>query len=261
MGTDDVDRPATGGGTVEPPIGPAAVPGPSATGPAGEPAAAERISYSFGTGRGAPHTWTDRADHDADGDGLADSVALDFDGDGRIDDALWDSDRDGVADTALLDLDDDGRADHAYGDPTGLGTWNRRGTALPAQPAPPTDQPTGPGRSEPMQPTPATQVGWTDRAGREHSSPVTEDVDGDGRDDAAWVDHDADGRADELAVDTDADGGFDELVVDSDGDGRTETAYLDTDADGQLDTMLVDTDGDGTVDQTFRAGDADYVDP
>jgi hypothetical protein len=230
------------------------------------------IAYSFGTGRGTPHTWHDAADHDADGDGRADAIALDFDGDGRADDAMWDSDGDGVADTALLDLDDDGRADHGYIDPSGAGTWNARGslpgqTTVPPQPGRgPRPADGGPAERAPDEPTelpePTDQeIGWTDAGGKRHVDRVTEDVDHDGEKDAAWVDFDLDGDEDELVVDPDHDGVLDQLVMDADGDGRMETAYLDGDEDGTLDTMLVDTDGDGLIDRTHRAGDTGFVDP
>src|SRR5919112_969597 len=58
---------------------------------------------------------------DADGDGIADEVAIDADSDGNIDKAFQDTDGDGRLDTLLVDRDDDGYVDAAYSDTDGDG--------------------------------------------------------------------------------------------------------------------------------------------
>ena len=184
------------------------------TGPDGR----SSITYGFGTGVGDMSSWTSIADHDLSGDGVPDSVRLDFDGDGSADDAMWDSDGDGRADLAVLDTDVDGDPD-AYFSDTGRGLWDHRVTD-PAVAAPHA----GPDSAPRAQP------------GRTSSSSTTDsDADGSERPGRRDVDLDGNGRAEIGLVFAGAEPSPARILIDLDGDGAFDAALVDDDADGSAD--------------------------
>ena len=83
------------------------------------------LTYAFGDDHTPTQTYTDTADVDLNGDGLADGIKLDFDGSGHEDAIAWDSDGDGRVDTILVSSHHDGVYDTAYHDPSGQGHWDQ----------------------------------------------------------------------------------------------------------------------------------------
>ena len=191
---------------------------------------------------------------DTDGDGADDYLDLDSDDD-NVPDAIegHDADHDGVADTVPAGADSDGDGlDDAFDTVDGPGPGNETGSNSPLQDTNvdgvrdwrDTDDdgdgiPTG---------------GAEDADGND--DPTDDDSDGDGTPD--YLDTDP-------TLDTDGDGVIDAIDIDDDNDGILDVdeggGAVDTDEDGVPDSVDIDADNDGIVDNVESQEEGAYTPP
>ena len=214
---------------------------------------------------------------DADGDGIAETIAYDLDDDSWIDAWEVDTDSDGYVDEFSYDGNEDGVDDdsgQSFFDP--YGRWSG-GPGDGSDSAGAADSPSdlAAGSSSDSSPVDAVASYFSsaERSDRDsgpgtelstasHSSgfAMTDATNGAINEGAMefFRDHLSDGaHSSQELVDTNADGRADYVYTDEDGDGYQETISTDLDGDGIADVIDVDRDGDGWTDTSYTDSDGD----